>query len=611
MQIEIQNRKYTEWIWREIGTNKIINNNKLDPLKLKTKLFNGDIVEENGDLRYSKYHSTQIQTQITGTLLLSGKTYGRDKNNNKRLLYICIPADKKLPLFLIPYEEKTINFNKEKIDKYILFHFKEWIDKHPLGIITNTIGYVNEIESYYEYQLYSKNLNTSIQSFIKETTKAIQPCDEKCFIRKVFEFYNNKNYKNKIEDRTKEFNIFSIDPKGSLDFDDAFSIQEYSDYILISVYIANVPLILDYLQLWNSFTNRVSTIYLPNGKKNMLPPILADNLCSLQANKERLAFTMDIKYKLSQNKVSFIDISFTTTLINVYKNFIYEEESLLKFYNYSNLFTVTKYIQQINPYLNDIKDSHDIVAYYMIMMNYECSKKMIEKKIGILRITRENEKINEKMKEQNDNFKFNFNFNKTQETQLIIPAEIKQFINIWHSELSGIYCDTNTSYSTQKGHSLIANGLPSYTHITSPIRRLVDLINLIEIQKSLNLIDLNDNANDFCKRWIENIDYINESTKSIKRVQQNSILMNALSCSTQIQSQNDIYNGFIIEKIILNDCDNKIFSFKYNVYIPSLKTISSFKSNDKTLPIYSQHNFIIKIFLDELTYKNKVRLQKV
>ena len=56
MQIEIQNRKYTEWIWREIGTNKIINNNNLDPLKLKTKLFNGDIVEENGDLRYSKYH---------------------------------------------------------------------------------------------------------------------------------------------------------------------------------------------------------------------------------------------------------------------------------------------------------------------------------------------------------------------------------------------------------------------------------------------------------------------------------------------------------------------------------------------------------------------------
>ena len=139
------------------------------------------------------------------------------------------------------------------------------------------------------------------------------------------------------------------------------------------------------------------------------------------------------------------------------------------------------------------------------------------------------------------------------------------------------------------------------------------MINLIEIQKSLNLIDLNDNdnANDFCKRWIENIDYINESTKSIKRVQQNSILMNALSCSTQIQPQNDIYNGFIIEKIVLNDCDNKLFSFKYNVYIPSLKTISSFKSNDKTLPIYSQHNFIIKIFLDELTYKNKVRLQKV
>ena len=52
MQIEIQNRKYTEWTWRKIGTNKIINNN-LDPLKLKIKLFNGDIVEENGDQGHS------------------------------------------------------------------------------------------------------------------------------------------------------------------------------------------------------------------------------------------------------------------------------------------------------------------------------------------------------------------------------------------------------------------------------------------------------------------------------------------------------------------------------------------------------------------------------
>jgi len=606
MQIEIQNRNYTEWIWREIGTNKLINSN-LNPLNLKTKLFNGDIVEENGDLRYSKYHL--LQTQITGTLILTGKTYGRDKNNHKRLLYTCVPEDKNLPLFLIPYEEKNINFNKEKINKYVLFIFKEWTDKHPLGIITNTIGYVNEIESYYEYQLYSKKLNTSLQPFIKETTKAIQPDGEDCIIKKVFQFYNNKNYKNKIEDRTKGFHIFSIDPKGSLDFDDAFSIQEYSDYILISVYIANVPLILDYLQLWNSFTNRISTIYLPNGKKNMLPPILADNLCSLQANKERLAFTMNIKYKLSQNKISFIDISFTNTLIKVNKNFVYEEEALLKFYNYSNLFTVTKYLQQINPYIEAITDSHDVVTYFMIMMNYECSKKMIENKVGILRTTREN-KIND-----ND-------LNKSQETQISIPSEIKQIIHIWHSELSGIYCDTNTSDSIQKGHQLIGNGLSSYTHITSPIRRLVDLINLIELQTSLNLIKLSDNANAFCKEWIQKVDFINDSTKTTKKVQQNCTLMNTLLSSNQsdyetensdseYNNNNVVYKGFIIEKIKLNNCDNKLFSFNYNVYIPSLKTISSFKSNNNTLLLYSQQNFIIKLFLDELTYKNKVRLQKL
>ena len=34
--------------------------------------------------------------------------------------------------------------------------------------------------------------------------------------------------------------------------------------------------------LWRSFTKRVSTIYLPDKKRPMLPTILSDCLCSLQ-----------------------------------------------------------------------------------------------------------------------------------------------------------------------------------------------------------------------------------------------------------------------------------------------------------------------------------------
>ena len=35
---------------------------------------------------------------------------------------------------------------------------------------------------------------------------------------------------------------------------------------IISVYITNVAIIIEHLQLWGSFTNRISNIYLPNKK---------------------------------------------------------------------------------------------------------------------------------------------------------------------------------------------------------------------------------------------------------------------------------------------------------------------------------------------------------
>ena len=62
----------------------------------------------------------------------------------------------------------------------------------------------------------------------------------------------------------------------------------------ISIYISNVTLLLDNLGIWKSFSDRVSTIYLPDRKRPMLPTILSDGLCSLVQDKSRLAFVMDL-----------------------------------------------------------------------------------------------------------------------------------------------------------------------------------------------------------------------------------------------------------------------------------------------------------------------------
>ena len=90
-----------------------------------------------------------------------------------------------------------------------------------------------------------------------------------------------KNSSN-LKDYRDKRNIFSIDPLKSRDFDDAFDIEKIDDEnTRISVYISNVSFWMDAMDLWESFSNRISTIYLPDRKRPMLPTVLSDALCSL------------------------------------------------------------------------------------------------------------------------------------------------------------------------------------------------------------------------------------------------------------------------------------------------------------------------------------------
>ena len=98
---------------------------------------------------------------------------------------------------------------------------------------------------------------------------------------------------------------------------------------------------LETLELWDTFSHRVSTIYLPDRKRPMLPTVLSDTLCSLQQDNKRFAFAFDIKV---DNNGNIINNNFTykNVLIQVHKNYRYEETSLI--YNeviYSKLYDIT------------------------------------------------------------------------------------------------------------------------------------------------------------------------------------------------------------------------------------------------------------------------------
>jgi exoribonuclease R len=544
----------------------------IDPFK--EKLFFNDVFTFNENKNVNLVHSTiRIGSNIPGVLLINGnKTYGR---KNGKLLYKCVPDDMRIPPFLIPYEIKNMGFSKVFINLYITFSFVDWNDKHPHGSLNNVIGPVDILDNFYEYQLYCKSLNTSIQKFHKDTIKAIEHKSHDTFIESIKLKYPF------INDRTtvKEWYIFTIDPPKSQDFDDAFSICELYNEIDIednehkttqlSIYISNVTIWMDILNLWNSFSQRIATIYLPDKKRPMLPTILSECLCSLQANFTRVAFVMDIFIK--DNEI--INIKYSNCLIKVSKNYCYEEPDLIKDNKYIQLLNITKNIGK----KNSIKNSHDLVCYLMILMNYNCAKHLITHKIGIFRSTI---------------------INKTIYIPENIPEEVSKFIKIWNSS-SGQYIDgSDIANDKNIRHDLL--DMDAYINITSPIRRLVDLLNMIKFQESMNIITLSPVADTFYKKWINELEYINVTMRSIKKLQVDCTLLE--KCTNNMELMDKEYDGYIFDKIIRNDG-----LFQFIVYLPDLK-LSSRITLRENISNFESKKFKLFLFKDEENYKKKIRL---
>ena len=570
-KIHINDRAYTNWeVFENINFQKV----DLTINPLEEKLFSNDVFSVDENNKISIIHSTvRCGPPMPGVLILDdNKTYGRQKTTktNSKLFYKCIPDDMRLTSFLVPYQIKTLGFSKVLKNMYVTFSFNEWNDKHPYGILSNVIGTVDIIDNFYEYQLYCKSLNASIQKFQKDTTKALEKHNHDAFIESIKTKYPS------IEDRTnqKMWNIFTIDPPKSQDFDDGFSIRNVEGGIQqISIYISNVTIWMDVLNLWDSFSRRISTIYLPDKKRPMLPTILSDCLCSLQEKVTRIAFVMDVFVKDG----NIIDIKFNNSLIKVSKNFCYEDPILLINPSYLHLLHTTQKISKKLKYINNVRNSHELVCYLMILMNFNCAKVMIQYNTGIFRST-----IIKKEYSIPDD----------------IPEEVSKFIKIWSSSTGQYINGSDIANVTSMRHELL--DMDAYIHITSPIRRLVDLLNIIKFQSITNMITLSENTDAFYNKWLGELEYINVTMRSIRKVQCDCSILDLCSNNPDILEKE--YDGYLFDKLSRNDC-----LYQFVVFIPDLKLTSRITMRDN-LDNFEKKKFKLFLFHDEATFKRKIRL---
>jgi len=534
----------------------------LDPIK--SKLCNQDIFQIQNNNVKILHSSVRCMGIIPGVLILNNsRTFG--KQNNK-FLYKCIPDDRRLPVFLIPYKVK-ITFSKNMINKYVVFKFNNWEKKHPIGTLVNSIGDVKHLDHFYEYQLYCKSLYASIQNITKKALKKIKEKTEEEYIDLIQNKY-------KLEDYRETRNIFSIDPMGSKDFDDAFDIENINDTeTRVSIYISNVSIWMDAMDLWDSFSNRISTIYLPDRKRPMLPTVLSDALCSL--TQKDIRFALELSLVIDSNTGQIKTYKFDNAVIKVKKNLRYDTQEQEEYPLYKTLFEIVKVMNKKNKYIDSIDSSHDLVAYLMITMNYISATRLIEHESGIYRSA-----------------KFGSSFQPPEH----LEKQFQKFLKHWNSS-GGTY----SKFGKIESHDMLA--LDAYVHITSPIRRMPDLLNMMILQEKEGLYVMSTEAKKFYNYWTSDssLEYINTTMRSIRKVQRDCSLLKI--CMDNLSVLQKIYDGFIFDKIIRNDS-----LYQYMVYLPDLKMVNRFTSRHDKKNLTTQ-KFKLYLFTDENSLKRKIRVE--
>ena len=581
-RIMISNRDYSVWHFVEPDTyaEKSVADSAtlINPIHLK--LFSRDLIDLSTPIP-TLIHSPTRATQLAGVLILEGnKTYGRTANQ-KRLLYKCIPNDRFLPAFLIPYAP-DVGFSKTPKNRFVVFRFDNWNHAHPHGILTENLGDVADLSAFYEYQLFCRSLQVSLSEFNQTTKKTAKSLSDG--ISKIAE---NPVYK--IERPVGASGIapriFSIDPAGASDFDDAFSIHRVAaDRFRISVFIANVYVWLETLGLWKSFSNRVGTIYLPDFKRPMLPTILSESMCSLLKGQDRVAFCMQIDFDAGNSQLDATSAKFSNQLIRVERNHAYESAELLADPDYCLLHRCAKAID------GSITDSQDVVAFWMILMNSICGKMMSERGVGVFR--QASWHPDTKSCQQPATM-----VSTLAELPDALPQHTRRLIANW-KHTTGQYAVFDPE-SPVREHATM--GKESYVHITSPIRRIIDLLNQIVFQLEFGMVErISDDARAFVEHWYSEMEYVNTTMRSIRKIQIDCDMLHR--CSAHPEWMQHLHKGVIFDRISRTDG-----MYSYMVHLTGLNILARIATHEK-YENYQTLDFKMFVFEDEERLQRKIRI---
>ena len=224
--------------------------------------------------------------------------------------FFLVPDDKRMYRDIFVPADKA---NGGKAGEKVQVRITEWEDasKSPKGEVVRIIGKAGEHNTEMLGIIYESGFEVDFPPEVEQEAKAWKTKYEK---------------EDKSKDR-KDFRgatTFTIDPADAKDFDDAISLKslENGDFE-IGIHIADVShFVVEKTALDKEARKRGTSIYLVDRTIPMLPEVLSNDLCSLNANEPKYAFSavfiMDKNAKVKERW-------FGRTLIESDKRFTYEE----------------------------------------------------------------------------------------------------------------------------------------------------------------------------------------------------------------------------------------------------------------------------------------------
>ncbi len=275
--------------------------------------------------------------QFVGILEKKDGNYGVKPDDRKFYTAILIPVNKDVSGPLSPKDEL--------LGKKVLVKITSWKvnEQYPTGEIVQILGNKGDHETEMQSIILDRGIDTNFPPDVDKEADEIEKTEKPL---RQDEIAKRKDFRNTT--------TFTIDPVDAKDFDDAISLKELGNGLYeIGVHIADVShYVREGTALDREALKRSFSVYLVDRTIPMLPEVLSNDLCSLNPNEDKFAFSsvfvMDANGNVSERW-------FGKTVINSNKRFSYEAAQEVLNNKSGEYFTELNILNQISYKLREVK----------------------------------------------------------------------------------------------------------------------------------------------------------------------------------------------------------------------------------------------------------------